>query len=133
MSFLVRRQIGDTIILLDIDLGRWLAASGTSFPTTSAQLPLPHDGAVFFRSDLDAHYVWVEATHTWVLVGGSAGAPVAAEYITAAAHADLSAERVLTDTATVTWDFGTAGQAKATAVAAAAPDSDARFLALGWF
>jgi len=48
--------------------------------------------------------------------GGSApgaGAPADAEYIVGAAHGDLSAERVATDTATVAWDFGTAAQAKA--------------------
>ena len=38
-----------------------------------------------------------------------------AEYVTAAADATLTAERVLTNTATVTWDFTTAGQAKANA------------------
>ena len=47
------------------------------------------------------------------------GAPTDAEYIVGAAHADLSAERVVTDTATVTWDLTTPGQAKANAVGAA--------------
>ena len=42
-------------------------------------------------------------------------APVNAQYITAAVDPTLTAERVLTNTATVTWDFATAGQAKATA------------------
>lgn len=44
-------------------------------------------------------------------VGG--GAPDDAQYIVAASNATLTAERVATDTATVTWDFGTAAQAKA--------------------
>jgi len=48
--------------------------------------------------------------------GGGGGAPTTAEYITASPDATLTAERVLTDTATVTWDFTTAGQAKANAV-----------------
>ena len=48
--------------------------------------------------------------------GGAGGAPTTAEYITASADATLTAERVLTNTATVTWDFSTPGQAKATAV-----------------
>ncbi len=43
------------------------------------------------------------------------GAPADAQYVVAASNGTLTAERVLTDTATVTWDFGTAGQAKATA------------------
>lgn len=42
----------------------------------------------------------------------SSGAPTDAEYVTAAVHGTLSAERVGTDTATVDVDFGTAGQAK---------------------
>ena len=43
-------------------------------------------------------------------------APADAEYITSSTNATLTGERVLTDTETVTWDFTTAGQAKATAV-----------------
>lgn len=45
--------------------------------------------------------------------GSVAAAPTNAEYITAASSSGLSAERVATNTATVTWDFATAGQAKA--------------------
>lgn len=40
-------------------------------------------------------------------------APNNAQYVTAATSAGLSAERVATDTTSVTWDFGTSGQAKA--------------------
>lgn len=36
-----------------------------------------------------------------------------AQYLVAVSSSDLSAERVATDTATISWDFGTAGQAKA--------------------
>jgi hypothetical protein len=46
---------------------------------------------------------------------GGGGAPTDAEYITASPDATLTNERVLTDTATITWDFSTAGQAKANA------------------
>jgi hypothetical protein len=53
-----------------------------------------------------------------VLAAGG-GAPVGAEYITSTANATLTAERVLTDTATVTWDRATAGQIKANAAGAA--------------
>jgi hypothetical protein len=45
----------------------------------------------------------------------TSGAPVGAEYITSTADATLTSERVLTDTATVTWDRTTAGQIKANA------------------
>lgn len=44
---------------------------------------------------------------------GGGGAPDDAQYLVAAANGDLTAERVTTDTATVTWDHGVAGQAKA--------------------
>ncbi len=47
----------------------------------------------------------------------SAGAPTTADYLVKTANAGLSAERVVTDTSTVTWDWGTAGQAKANIVA----------------
>lgn len=53
---------------------------------------------------------------TITISGGGAGAPTNAEYLVAAAHADLSAERVATATATISWDFTTAAQAKANVV-----------------
>jgi hypothetical protein len=49
--------------------------------------------------------------------GGGGGAPLDAQYITAAADPTLTAERVLTDTASITWDFSTPGQAKANSAA----------------
>ena len=52
-----------------------------------------------------------------VLTGtATSGAPTGAQYITAATDATLTAERVATNTATVTWDFGTAAQARANLV-----------------
>src|SRR3990172_2699893 len=45
---------------------------------------------------------------------GGSGAPTTAEYLVGVADGGLSTERVTTDTATVAWDHGTAGQAKAT-------------------
>lgn len=44
-------------------------------------------------------------------------APLDAEYLVAASSAGLSAERVVTDTGTVSWDLATTGQAKAGVVA----------------
>mgnify|MGYP001568903255 CR=1 FL=1 len=43
----------------------------------------------------------------------ASSAPIDAEYVVAATHANLSAERVATDTVSITWDFSTAAQAKA--------------------
>jgi len=48
--------------------------------------------------------------------GGSGGAPTDAVYIVGSADGTLSAERVVTDTATITWDQGTAAQLKANVV-----------------
>lgn len=45
--------------------------------------------------------------------GPSGGAPDDAQYIVAATDPTLTAERVLTNTASITWDFSVAGQAKA--------------------
>lgn len=51
-----------------------------------------------------------------VYASGGAGAPTDAEYLTGAAHASLSAERVVTDTTTIAWDLATAAQAKANVI-----------------
>lgn len=48
-------------------------------------------------------------------LGSGGGAPASADYLVRTANAGLSAELVVTDTATVTWDFSTPGQAKANA------------------
>lgn len=48
--------------------------------------------------------------------GGGGGAPTTADYLVKTADAGLSAERVVTDTTTITWDWATGGQAKANAV-----------------
>jgi hypothetical protein len=48
----------------------------------------------------------------------SGASPANATYLVQTANAGLSAERVVTDTTTIEWDFGTAGQAKANASAA---------------
>jgi hypothetical protein len=69
---------------------------------------------------IDTALSTVKATNT---------ALAAPQYAVAAASADLANERVLTDTATVTWDFTVAGQAKANA-ASGAP-TDASYLTLG--
>lgn len=63
----------------------------------------------------------VVPVHTHTTTPGTGGpiagaAPIDAEYIVGASNATLTAERVVTDTATVTWDLTVAGQAKANAV-----------------
>jgi hypothetical protein len=49
--------------------------------------------------------------------GGGSGAPTDADYLVKTANAGLSAERAVTDTPTVSWDWSTSGQAKAQIVA----------------
>ena len=44
---------------------------------------------------------------------GGGSAPIDATYLVQTLHGVLTSERVVTDTASVTWDFGTPGQAKA--------------------
>lgn len=49
----------------------------------------------------------------WRRVPSPTVPPVDAQYLVGTANATLTAERVVTDTASVTWDLATAGQAKA--------------------
>lgn len=44
---------------------------------------------------------------------GATGAPTDVDYLVKTASGSLSAERVVTDTSSITWDWATAGQAKA--------------------
>ena len=69
----------------------------------------PEDGEAIVWDGASGHFT----TATVEGGGGGGGAPTGAEYIVKAAHGSLSAERVLTDTASVTWDYTTGGQAKA--------------------
>lgn len=55
------------------------------------------------------------ADPSWV-APAAAGAPTDADYLVKTANGSLSAERVVTDTSTITWDWSTPGQAKANAV-----------------
>lgn len=75
-----------------------------------------------------------DAPTTETRVPGGSGAPTTAEYLVAASDATLSAERVTTDTTSITWDHATAGQAKAKRAAltgdvTAAADSNATTIA----
>lgn len=59
---------------------------------------------------------WIEWFTRLFYTSPSAGpAPADSEYLVGAVDATLTGERVVTNTATVTWDLGTAGQAKANA------------------
>ncbi len=81
-------------------LGLGGKASATGF-TPRANIP---------RSDVQGavEYIMDNAENV-----GTPYAPTDAEYITSSTSGGLSNERVITDTATITWDFSTVGQAKA--------------------
>lgn len=49
-------------------------------------------------------------------IAGGAFAPIGAEYLVKVADPNLTAERVVTDTATIQWDWATGAQAKASVV-----------------
>jgi hypothetical protein len=80
------------------------AIQGEAVSTTK-----PADGEVLAWSDAENKYVPAAA-------GGGGGAPTTADYVVKTANAGLSAERVLTDSASVTWSWATPGQVSATAV-----------------
>jgi len=102
------KKVGPVLQLSD-DLGALEALTGTN--------------SIYYRSGTST---WTEVTIGPALVfaggvldvspGGSV-APSGAEYITASTNPTLTAERVLTDSATITWDFTTPGQVKATSLA----------------
>lgn len=68
-----------------------------------------------WRRDFDAARDPYTARNALGIQSPAANAPVDAQYITAANDPTLTNDRVLTNTATITWDFSTAGQAKASA------------------
>lgn len=78
----VFRRFGDTYIASGHDRGRWMWAAGPAFP--DATMPVPHNGALFFRTDLRAHYVYDAGT--WTLIGGGG--------LHAASHQDGGADEI---------------------------------------
>jgi hypothetical protein len=57
--------------------------------------------------------LWIACPLNFWPITPGAGAPTDAQYLVGAFHSGLSAERLVTDTSTVTWDLSTASQAKA--------------------
>ena len=67
---------------------------------------------------------WVDESTVRGIDKSSIGAPIGAEYITSTPNAPLTAERVLTDTVSVTWDRAVPGQIKANATGSVLKSGD---------
>ena len=64
----------------------------------------------------DGKYLRGDGVWATVAGGGGGGAPTDADYLVRTANGSLSAERVVTDTATIAFDWATVGQARANIV-----------------
>ncbi|RAI44697.1 hypothetical protein [Rhodoplanes roseus] len=97
-----------------------LAGSGAVMYVISGTTPdvgLGDDGDIAVKIDVSPWQTWTKVAGAWVeQAAPGSGAPAGADYLVKTAQAGLSAERVVTDTGTVTWDWATAGQAKANVV-----------------
>lgn len=96
------------------------AAMDALSPTTTKGDLLVDNGTNVIRVAVgtDTHVLTADSAEPsgvkWAAAGGGGGgAPTDAEYLVATSNGSLSAERVTTDTATVTWDHTTGAQAKA--------------------
>lgn len=110
-----------------LTVSSWKPAGATRylfFCWADALVDLPGtapEGAVCSVEATNATYVYHDGA--WASVAGSGGgAPTTVDYLVRTADSGLSAERVVTNTDTVTWDWGTSGQAKATAVGVSCTD-----------
>ena len=115
---------GDTL-----DAGAGTASSPSTRSTTLPATCL--EGQQHQDTDSGDSELYVcTAANTWTKLatvaqaggGGGGGGVVDAEYLTGAAHGTLTAERVVTNTPTVTWDTSTAGQVKANVAQGAGTD-----------
>lgn len=97
------------LILVDLSLETSATFKITSITDAAGYVKIGvsnHSGETSFTADAEIGVQFFRA-------GDAGAAPADAVYIVQTLHGSLSAERALTDTASITWDFGTAGQAKA--------------------
>lgn len=78
--------------------------------TPNLGLTLPPAQAGTWGADYNNNFLILDST-------SSGGAPTGADYLTRSSDGSLTGERVVTDTPTISWDWSTAGQAKAGVVA----------------
>jgi hypothetical protein len=79
-------------------------------------ISLPAGGGLVSKAGTWSNAMWAwmrDITAAVSQVAGAGAAPADAEYVVGALNGVLSNERLTTSTATVAWDLGTAGQAKA--------------------
>jgi hypothetical protein len=97
----------DQIAALGVTKGNILVADGSAWTALAV--------------GTDGFLLTADSTQTagikWAAGSGGGGAPTTVDYLVRTADAGLSAERVVTDTTTISWDWGTAGQGKANIVA----------------
>lgn len=88
----------------------WLCDTEAGMPTEGIA-----EGDLGYAKDTNGWFFWDGASWSALSQGPGGGAPTNAPYIVQTQNASLSQERVLTDSATITWDFSTPGQVSATA------------------
>lgn len=109
---------GNTYIIAGSATGAWLGHDGdlATYVTGSGwYFRPPRDGFVVHIVDESLWLGFNAFSSTWEALaagGGGGGAPTTADYLVKTADAGLSAERVVTDTASITVDWATGGQAK---------------------
>lgn len=102
----------DTIAALTKTKGNIIAATGAAWQV----LAVGANGTVLTADSAQTTGL------AWSSLGGG-GAPTTTDYLVRTADAGLSAERVVTDTSRIAWDWATAGQAKADIVANSIADT----------
>lgn len=101
------------LILVDLSLDTSATFKITSVTDAAGYVKIGvsnHSGETSFTAGAEIGLQFFRA-------GDAGAAPADAEYVVSSLHGSLSAERALTNTATVTWDFATGSQAKANVVA----------------
>jgi hypothetical protein len=106
----------DTYIVGDTGTGDWASHDyEVAFYYNDAWLFItPQIGMEAYNQDTGDEYVHTGGSPAWeVSTPSGGGAPNSADYLVKTANGALSAERVVTDTTEVSWDWATAAQAKA--------------------
>jgi hypothetical protein len=92
-----------------------------AYADLEASIPAPlNPGELCFAEDTAALWIGLDNGTNYSFPfggGGGGGAPTNADYLVKTANATLTAERVVTDTTYIGWDWSVAGQAKAGIVA----------------